>query len=967
MSGKLICTVSVVLMLGLMMSGPAQASDPSLVGWWKLDDGSGTTAIDSSGNGNDGTLTAGTAGFPEWKTTGDDFRVGTGALEFHGGAAAGEGDLVDCGNSTIFDITENITFALWVKIDAFTMTYQYVFSKGHNYMILRANDTPYLRVVFNGLDTGDGDDYYAGGTTIPIDDGQWHHVAASYDSSTGIVAFYTDGILEESKTTSGSIPVNTESLCIGRRNQSNRKGTDAIIDDVRIYNRTLSEEEIQVVMEGGGAGFPLAMRPDPEDEAMLEATWVTLSWRPGSFAVSHDVYFGTSFDDVNEGAEGTYFGNTSVTFQAIGFSGFPAPDGLLPGTTYYWRIDEVNDANAASPWKGNVWSFWVPPKIAYEPDPADDAKFVTQEVTLSWTLGFSTKLHHVYFGDNFDDISNATGALPQSDATFTPGTLELGKSYYWRVDEFDGDATHKGDVWNFTTIPDIAVTDDPDLVGWWTLDEGMGETALDWSGHGNHATLVGPEWTASGLHGDAALNMAGGYAAIQNLSYASTDLTEVTVCTWIRTSSSADQYIISFDRNEYYRLEIGGNGGGPGQVGWDVMTSSGQIDSGSITRVDDGAWHHLCGVYNAGTLTIYIDGSPEPSATGGATYGSGNTRFGFIGANSEATSYNGSRGGGSPVAGDIDDVRIYSRALTQEEIVLVMRSDPLLAWAPSPSDGSTPNVNNATPLTWSAGDSASSHEVYFGTEEDAVKNADTSDTTGIYRGSQNGTSYTPEGVEWGAGPFYWRIDENNTDGTVTKGRVWSFAVADFILVDDFEIYDANDNQIWYAWHDGLGYGTLGVDPYFAGNGTGAAVGDETTASYTEETIVHGGNQSMPISYDNNKQGYAYYSEVVHTLTDQRDWTEKGVTKLSLWFHGASGNETERMFVALNGSAVVYYDDPAVTQMTGWKEWIIDLQAFAGQGVNLANVNTITIGFGTKNNPAAGGAGKMYFDDIRLYR
>jgi hypothetical protein len=310
--------------------------------------------------------------------------------------------------------------------------------------------------------------------------------------------------------------------------------------------------------------------------------------------------------------------------------------------------------------------------------------------------------------------------------------------------------------------------------------------------------------------------------------------------------------------------------------------------------------------------------------------------------------------------------------LTQEEIVLAMRCDPLLAWAPSPSDGSTPDADDATPLTWSAGDSASSHEVYFGTEEDAVKNADTSDTTGIYRGSQSGTSYMPEGVEWGAGPFYWRIDENNTDETVTKGRVWSFAVADFILVDDFEIYDANDNQIWYAWHDGLGYGTPGVDPYFAGNGTGAAVGDETTASYTEETIVHGGNQSMPISYDNNKQGYAYYSEVEHTLTNQRDlgprdWTEEGVAKLSLWFHGASGNETERMFVALNGSAVVYHDDPAVTQMTGWKEWIIDLQAFADQDVNLADVNTITIGFGTKNNPAAGGSGQMYFDDIRLYR
>jgi hypothetical protein len=54
-------------------------------------------------------------------------------------------------------------------------------------------------------------------------------------------------------------------------------------------------------------------------------------------------------------------------------------------------------------------------------------------------------------------------------------------------------------------------------------------------------------------------------------------------------------------------------------------------------------------------------------------------------------------------------------------------------------------------------------------------------------------------------------------------------------------------------------------------------------------------------------------------------------------------------------------------MTGWTEWVIDLTLFADQGVDLTNVNTITIGFGTKDSPAAGGAGKMYFDDIRLNR
>jgi hypothetical protein len=74
-----------------------------------------------------------------------------------------------------------------------------------------------------------------------------------------------------------------------------------------------------------------------------------------------------------------------------------------------------------------------------------------------------------------------------------------------------------------------------------------------------------------------------------------------------------------------------------------------------------------------------------------------------------------------------------------------------------------------------------------------------------------------------------------------------------------------------------------------------------------------------------------------------------------------------MYVALNGSATVYHDDPSIAQIATWTEWRIELQEFAAQGVNLANVNTITIGFGDKNNLQAGGSGMVFFDDIRLYR
>jgi hypothetical protein len=236
-----------------------------------------------------------------------------------------------------------------------------------------------------------------------------------------------------------------------------------------------------------------------------------------------------------------------------------------------------------------------------------------------------------------------------------------------------------------------------------------------------------------------------------------------------------------------------------------------------------------------------------------------------------------------------------------------------------------------------------------------VDNADAFDTTGVYRGRQISTSYTPpEGVEWGGGPYYWRVDEYNTDGTISTGNVWSFTVADFLVVDDMEAYnDINEgepgsNRIYIVWVDGFD------DPT-----NGSQVG-HLDPPFVERTIVHGGGQSMPLYYDNA----VGKSEANLTLTDTRDWTQEGVGILSLWFYGDTTNAAEPMYVVLNGSAVVPHENPDVALINAWTEWTIDLQAF---GVNLSNVNTIGIGFGNRSNPVAGGAGMVFFDDIRLYR
>ncbi|MDT8301539.1 MAG: LamG-like jellyroll fold domain-containing protein [Sedimentisphaerales bacterium] len=712
---------------------------------------------------------------------------------------------------------------------------------------------------------------------------------------------------------------------------------EGTVDEIWIINAALTQVELS-----GFAGkvWPYPSSPSPADAALVEDTWINLAWRAGGLAASHDVYFGENFDDVNDGAESVFQGNQTTTEFIAGFPGFAVPEGLVPGTTYYWRIDEVNEAEPNSPWKGDVWSFTVPPMTAYNPDPADGAKFIETEAELSWTGGFGSKIHHVYFSDNFDDVNSAAGALPNAEATYTPAALELDKTYYWRVDEFDGSQTIKGNVWSFKTMPDIPVTD-PNLICWWTLEEGSGTRALDWSGHGNHGDFIGePKWVVDGYDG-AALNFDGtGESVISR--FADETWTAFTLTIWAK----ADEL---FQSNNSSICSTNETTAGGFQFSFDALNNyQYHADVDEVMGSASLNWVHLAVAYDGIIATAYYNGEYA---------GTFNPADDDLVANKFAIGVN--RAEDNWFDGSVDEFRVYNRSLTQEEIQLVMRGDPMLAWLPSPTNGSLLNLRDAGSLSWSPGDNASEHDVYFGIDKDAVSNADVSDTSGVYRGRQGSTSFNTTGdVEWGGGPYYWRIDEANTDGTVSKGRIWTFTVADFIVVDDFESYnDLNENEpesnrIYLAWIDGFDNPAI----------NGSVVGN-FDPPFAERTIVHSGSQSMPLAYDNA----VGKSEATLTLTYPRDWTENDVGTLVIWYYGNAANAPETMYVILNGTAGVDNDNPDAVLAEEWTEWRIDLQMFADQGVNLSNVNTITIGFGNRSNPVAGGTGTVFFDDIRLYR
>ena len=388
MCKKLICVTSFVLVLVLTGMSAADLTE-GLVGWWTFDEGTGTVAADSSGNGNDGTL----SGPVEWTPDG---KIG-GALKF-----TGPYNFVRVPNSPSLNPTREITIAAWIN-PSWT---------GNNRILQKStegSDSQYRFLKEGGnnirLHLPPAANFEVTGHLPP--NGEWTHLAGTYDHS--MIRIYFNATLIGETAFSDNMQTSDGPLFIGTKWSQAPAGDEfnGIMDDVRIYNRALSQSELAIL-----GGDPKAHDPFPADRAVYEDTWATLTWAPGFAASSHDVYMSTNLDDVQYGTAEAFQGNLASPYLVVGFPGFLYPDGLQQGTTYYWRVDEVNEANPDSPWKGNIWSFTVPPKKAWKPVPPNDARLVDQNTDLSWTAGWGAKLHTIYFGETFDDVNNATRSDP---------------------------------------------------------------------------------------------------------------------------------------------------------------------------------------------------------------------------------------------------------------------------------------------------------------------------------------------------------------------------------------------------------------------------------------------------------------------------------------------------------------------------------------------------------------------------
>ncbi len=912
-----------ILFIAVCLTVPASAD---LIGWWKLDEGAGTTLTDFSGYGNNGSIAPVNENQVAWTADGYDGS----SLDF----------LTATGPFTMCDVqlpqnllnVSNASYSFWMNMPQVFQAWGIIFV-----LIGQLDDHS-----FEPDGTADvfvGRPIWFGTSGVGLNDNQWHHVAVTYDSSAGNISIYIDGELAASSPGSLSDPISTVRIG-GPRSDGRAQWRRFIgrLDEVAVYNNALSADEVKNLFWFGPEWSSYATNPSPANGATLETTEVTLSWTPGGSAAQHQIYVSQNYDDVADSARSADQGViTESTFSNYLWE---------IGKTYYWRVDEI--AANGTVYTGRVWSFTIATKTAYNPNPSDGAVLVATDSVLSWSAGLGAISHDVYFSADPDNLPLVSAG--QTETIYDPGPLEYGTVYYWRVDEFDGVDTNTGELWSFKTIPDIE-TADPNFVGWWNFDADEEQTAIDWSGSGNHGEISGdpvhvPGFNLMGLEFDGVDD----YVEIPQVVSGN-----MTLMAWINSSVAAPDGAIGRDGDGLIWSDHAGGGDHftLAVLGTKLAYETGP--GGNPTTISNrdvvtGEWVHVAVTREESTkdVVILIDGATDATGNHAADNNVGSNPRIVIGANFLDSRY---------FRGVIDEVRIYNRVLAEPEVLMAMRSNLLLAWNPDPSNGAVIDIKHTGLLSWSAGDDAAEHDVYFGTDRIAVENADTTDASGIYKGRRNTNSYTPSNFEWDTA-YYWRVDEVNNDATITRGNLWSFSVADYLVVDDFEDYnDYPPDEVWSTWIDGYEVPT---------NGSTAGYPDPDFLAgehYMETSIVHSGRQSMPLFYENS---IARLSEVTRTLS-LRNWTEYGVNTLSLWYYGDASNAAEPMYIALNGNAVVTNPDANAALVTEWTPWPVPLQDFVDKGVNLSNVNSMTIGFGNKANPTSGGSGFVFFDDIRLYK
>jgi hypothetical protein len=646
-----------------------------LVGYWKLDENTGTSTTDASGNGFTGTLT----NSPTWTSAG---KFGP-AVSFDG-AQVSNSDVIDIGDQSALELS-TFTISAWIyRSGACAFSTCPIFSKGMSGNIgyaLELQDISGYKAV---ISIRDGLQSVTGTTTISTD--TWYHLAATVNGST--IKLYVNGILEGQAVQTVPTTFGNETVKIGNRNSNNDVTHNGRIDDVRVYNREISSIEVQALydwapgpsghwkfdekagtstMDSSGNGYNGTLTGGP-------------TWASGKFGAAlnfdnSDDYIATSDSlDFTDGQDFTVTGwvnksaadSDSIITKKTGTN---ATAGWLVRLNSANRISvDIADGTDEFELRGdtalatNQWGHFA---VVIDRDTA--ITIYINGVPTSTTVVTGTVVTTV------NDLSNALtlrlGAESDAGDPFS-GKMDDIKVYNYA-------RTSKQIISDMNAGHPSVGTPVGAAAGHWSFDEGYGTTVNDKSPNGNNLSSGGvfstSMWTNSGKFGKAWNGQSANWltrADDADFDFAAGE--DFAISFWVKSDSatnpSTDEYVLSKESaSAGYNVRFIASTGEL-QCGIDDDTTSFPEDSAGNNAADtdwyDNQWHHFVCVRNtvAGRIDLYADGKLFHSDTSlsatGSLANSDSLTLGDRNATNDADEFN----------GDIDETKIYRAALDEDQV-----------------------------------------------------------------------------------------------------------------------------------------------------------------------------------------------------------------------------------------------------------------------------------------------------------
>jgi hypothetical protein len=964
--------VAVLLILG-MCTGTTPAE---LIGYWPFEEGQGTTTADVTGNGNDGTFN----GAVEWVPGYDG-----GAVHFDNA-----GDRIVVGPLDPTAENNAMTLAAWINWEGLghSRAQQGIIGKRLGWdpgtgikWFWQAQPSGALLFRADWANGG-GTGLWWGNSLLEPYANEWTHVALTWDNGAAIQ--YINGVEVSTGNITFQDTADDTPVSIGCVDSTNSEHFVGIIDEARIYNHALTPQEIQIAMVPG-AGPSFATSPSPETGIDNVPQDVILAWEPGPTAATHDVYFGESFDDVNDAPTPDTLallvskGQTGTTYD---------PDGLLDfDKTYYWRIDEVNAPPDSTVFKGAVWSFTVE-SFAY-PIAGVTATASSENTTDMGSgktvdaSGLTDDLHSAEATDMWLSSSLPTAPQPTWIQFEFDDIYELLEMWVWNSNQTiesvigfgvkDVTVEYSDDGENWTSLGDVQIPRAPgtpnnahdatiDLSGAsakfvrLTVNSGWGGI-LDQFGLSEvrfffipvAASDPAPATRDSGVPLDTTLSWRSGREVVSHEVYFSKDEAAVADGTALVGTVSEGNFQpanLEYGQRYYWKInEVNEAADVPVREGevWSFSTVEDFVVDDFESYTDDDAageaiWQTWIDGFGVDENGSQVGNLVPPYAEQTIIHG-GRQSMPFLYDNGQgAARY-------SETERTFAQPEDWTRGgVTRLSVWFRGYAGSVGSFVEGPA-GTFTMTGSGTDIWDNADEFHYAYKTLTGpgtivARVESVQNTDPWAKAGVM---------IRETLEPGSVHAFGCVTPEN--GVASQGRT-DTGVASFNTAEG-----GITAPHWVKLERNIS-GTFTVSHSTNGTSWVPVSGANTTNIQMGSTVYIG---LAVTSHNAGATCEAVFSNVTTTGTVSTQWSNQDI--------GIASNAAEPLYIGLADSAgnraTIEHEDATATQIDSFTLWSVNLTDFANQGVNVASVKKLILGVGNPTAPVAGGSGAMYFDDIAV--